>query len=68
MKIYKLTWYLASEERVIEMLITNKETAESKYQDLVKFLRKGCWVGLQEMVENEEHVLDNGAVLHYNDI
>ena len=64
MKIYKLTWYLASEERVIEALITNEETAEDKYQNLVKFLRKGCWVGLQEMVENEEHVLENGAVIH----
>lgn len=68
MKIYKLTWYLAAEERVIEVLITDEGTAESRYQDLVKFLHKGCWVGLQEMVENDEHVLENGEVLHYKDI
>ncbi|WP_289872821.1 hypothetical protein [uncultured Duncaniella sp.] len=68
MKIYKLTWYLAVEERVIEVLITNEETAESRYRELVQSLNKGCWIGLQEMVENDEHVLVNGEVLHYKDI
>ena len=48
MKIYKLTWYLAVEERVIEVLITNEETAESRYRELVQSLNKGCWIGLQE--------------------
>ena len=68
MKIYKLTWYLYTEDQLKETLITDKDTAEARYQDLKKSLCRGCWLSLSELVENEDHILENGEGLHYNDI
>ena len=68
MKIYKLIWYLYTEDQLKESLITDKEVAESRYQDLKKALDRGCWLSLSELVENEDHVLVEGEGLHYNDI
>lgn len=68
MKIYKLTWYLYTEDQLKESLITDKEVAEARYQDLKKALDRGCWLSLSELVENEDHVLVEGEGLHYNDI
>lgn len=68
MKIYKLTWYLYTEDQLKETLITDKDIAEAYYQDLKKALYRGCWLSLSELVENEDHILENGEGLHYNDI
>lgn len=68
MKIYKLIWYLYTEDQLKESLITDKEVAEARYQDLIKALYRGCWLSLSELVENEDHVLEEGEGLHYNDI
>lgn len=68
MKIYKLIWYLYTEDQLKESLITDKEVAEARYQDLIKALYRGCWLSLSELVENEDHVLVEGEGLHYNDI
>mgnify|MGYP001043890924 CR=1 FL=1 len=68
MTIYKLTWFLAVEDRIIEKLITDKEAAEANYNEVKKSLKKGSWIGLQELNEDALHILHNGAVLHYNDI
>ena len=68
MKIYKLIWYLYTEDQLKESLITDKEVAEVRYQDLKKALYRGCWLSLSELVENEVHVLVKGEGLHYNDI
>lgn len=68
MKIYKLTWYLYTEDQLKESLITNKEVAEVRYQGLKKALYRGCWLSLLELVENEDHVLVDCEGLHYNDI
>lgn len=68
MKIYKLIWYLYTEDQLKESLITDKEVAEALYQDLKKALYRGCWLSLSELVENEDHVLEEGEGLHYNDI
>ena len=68
MKIYKLTWYLYTEDQLKETLITVKDIAEARYQDLKKVLYRGCWLSLSELVENEDHVLEEGKGLHYNDI
>lgn len=68
MKIYKLTWYLYTEDQLKETLITDKDIAEARYQDLKKALYRGCWLSLSELVENEYHVLENGEGLHHNDI
>lgn len=68
MKIYKLIWYLYTEDQLKESLITDKEVAEARYQDLKKALYRGCWLFLSELVENEDHVLEEGEGLHYNDI
>lgn len=68
MKIYKLIWYLYTEDQFKEILITDKEAAEKRYQDLKKTLYRGCWLSLSELVENEDHVLEEGEGLHYNDI
>lgn len=68
MKIYKLIWYLYTEDQLKESLITDKEVAEARYQDLKKALYRGCWLSLSELVENEDHELVNGEGLHYSDI
>lgn len=68
MKIYKLTLYLYTEDQLKETLITDKDIAEARYQDLKKALYRGCWLSLSELVENEDHVLEEGKGLHYNDI
>ena len=68
MKIYKLTWYLYTEDQLKETLITDKDIAEARYQDLKNALYHGCWLSLSELVENEDHILENGEGLHYNDI
>ena len=68
MKIYKLIWYLCMEDQLREILITDKDVAEARYQDLKKVLTRGCWLSLSELVENEDHVLVEGEGLHYNDI
>lgn len=68
MKVYRLTWYLEVEDQLKEILITDKEAAEERYQELKKVLYKGCWLSLSELVENEDHVLVEGKGLHYNDI
>lgn len=68
MKIYKLIWYLYTEDQLKETLITDKEVAEARYQDLKKALYRGCWLSLSELVENEDHVLVDGDGIHYSDI
>ena len=68
MKIYKLIWYLYTEDQLKETKIKNKEVTEARYQDLKKALYRGCWLSLSELVENEDHVLEEGEGLHYNDI
>lgn len=68
MKIYKLIWYLYTEDQLKESLITDKEVAEARYQELKKSLYRGCWLSLSELVENEDHKLVEGEGLHYNDI
>ncbi len=68
MKIYKLIWYLYTEDQLKEILITDKEVAEARYQDLKKALYRGCWLSLSELVENEDHELVDSEGLHYNDI
>lgn len=68
MKIYKLIWYLYTEDQLKESLITDKEVAEKRYQELKKSLYLGCWLSLSELVENEDHELVKGEGLHYNDI
>lgn len=60
MKIYKLTWYLYTEDQLKETLITDKDIAEARYQDLKKALYRGCWLSLSELVVNEDHILENG--------
>ena len=68
MKIYKLIWYLYTEEQLKESLINDKEVTEKRYQELKKSLYRGCWLSLSELVENEDHELVKGEGLHYNDI
>lgn len=68
MKIYKLIWYLYKEDQLKETLITDKDVAEVRYQDLKKALYRGCWLSLSELVENEDNVLVEDEGLHYSDI
>lgn len=68
MKLYKLTWYLEIEDQMKEILITDKYDAEVRYYELRHALYHGCWLSLRELVENEEHVLREGDILHYTDI
>lgn len=68
MKIYKLTWYLAFEDQMKIRFITDKDVAEERYQELRKALYRGCWLSLLELVENDNHELEEGEGLHYCDI
>lgn len=68
MKIYKLIWYLGFEDQLKQLLITDREVADERYQELKKALYRGCWLSLLEMVENENYELVDGEGLHYNDI
>lgn len=68
MKIYRLTWYLAFEDQMKLSLITDKNVAEERYQDLRKALYRGCWLSLMELVENDNNELEEGEGLHYCDI
>lgn len=68
MKIYRLAWYLEFEDQLKVLLITDKDVAEGRYQELKEALYKGCWLSLLELVENEYHELVEGKGLHYNDI
>lgn len=68
MKIYKLIWYLGFEGQLKQLLITDREVAEERYQELKEALYRGCWLSLLELVENEDYVLIEGEGLHYNDI
>ena len=68
MKIYKLIWYLYTEDQLKEILITDKGVVEKRYQELKKALYRGCWLSLSELVENEDHELVDGEGLHYNEI
>lgn len=34
MKIYVLTWYLSTEDRVISNIITNKKVCENRYNEI----------------------------------
>lgn len=50
-------WYLYKEDQLKESLITDKEVAEKRYQELKKALYRGCWLSLSELVANEDHIL-----------
>lgn len=65
MKIYKLTWYLAHEECIKKLFITDREIAEQRFYELREILYKGCWISLNEFVENENKELNEGVCLHY---
>lgn len=68
MKIYVLTWYLSTEDRVISNIITNKKVCENRYNELKEILPKYSWISVKEYTENENYELIEGEVLHYNDI
>ena len=67
-RLYKLTWYLVIEEQLKQLLITDKQEAENRYNELKGILPNGCWLSLQELVEDEEHIIREGEELHYNEI
>ena len=68
MKIYVLTWYLSTEDRVISNIITKKKVCEKRYNELKEILPKYSWISVKEYTENENYELIEGEVLHYNDI
>lgn len=65
MTIYKLTWYLAFEECIKTLLITDRVIAKQRFYELREILYKGCWISLNELVENENKELNEGDCLHY---
>lgn len=46
MKIYVLTWYLSTEDRVISNIITNKKVCENRYNELKEILPKYSWISV----------------------
>lgn len=68
LKIYKIQWYIEAENRMKAILVTDKEVAEARYNQLKGSLYTGCWCSMEEMIETDKHELVLGDLLHYNDI
>ena len=67
-KLYLLEWYLTLEGLKKKRLLSDKDVAEQRYQELKGSIRHG-WLSLKELVESDiEEGFAEGEVLHYNDI
>ena len=67
-KLYLLEWYLTLEGQKKRRLLSDKDVAEERYQELKDSIRHG-WLSLKELVESDiEEGFEEGEVLHYNEI
>lgn len=67
-KLYLLEWYLTLEGQKKKRLLSDKDVAEERYQELKDSIRHG-WLSLKELVESDiEEGFEEGEVLHYNEI
>mgnify|MGYP007117052572 FL=1 len=68
LRLFKLSWYLQIEERMIEKWITREDKAIDQYNEVQGALDRGCWICLEEYNEDENNELVRGETLHYCDI
>lgn len=67
--IYRLKWYLEREGMIKSKWMSNRIKAEEAFRELKNALSKGCWVWLDEYVENnEEEGFDYGMEIYSTEI
>ena len=67
-KLYLLEWFSFSDMQKRKALLSDKDVAEERYQELKDSIRYG-WLSLEELVEKDtEKGFEKGEVLHYNDV
>ena len=53
-KFYRLEWFLEREGDLKRRLFSNREVAERNYSKVKSALYEGCWISLDEFVEENE--------------
>ena len=53
-KFYRLEWFLEREGMIKTKWMSNRIKAEEAFSELKNVLGKGCWVSIDEYVENDE--------------
>lgn len=53
-KLYRLEWFLEREGDLKRRLFSNREVAEREYNEVKNALYDGCWISLDEFVEEDE--------------
>ena len=67
--IYRLEWYLEREGMIKTKWMSNRIKAEDAFSELKNVLGKGCWVSLDEYVENDEKEgFDYGMQIYFTEI
>jgi hypothetical protein len=67
--IYRLEWYLEREVTIKTKWMSNRIKAEEAFDELKNVLGKGCWVSLEEFVENDEaEGFDYGMQIYFEEI
>lgn len=64
-KFYRLEWFLEREGDLKRRLFSSREVAERKYNEVKSALNKGCWISLDEFVEEDE---EEGFSDEYNQL
>lgn len=64
-KYYRLEWYLEKEGDLKRRMFSNKEVAERHFSELKNALYAGCWIALDEFVEEDE---EEGFSEEYNTV
>lgn len=66
-KFYRLEWFLEREGDLKRKLFSNKDVAEAQFSELKNALYNGCWISLDEFVEEneEEGFKDEYNQLHF---
>lgn len=63
--IYRLEWYLEREGMIKTRRFSSREVAERHFGELNNVLGKGCWIALDEFVEENE---EEGFKEEYNQL
>lgn len=68
-KIYRLEWYLEREVMIKTKWMSSRIKAEEAFSELKNVLGKGCWLSLDEYVENDEaEGFDYGMQIYFTEI
>lgn len=64
-KFYRLEWFLEKEGQLKTRRFSNRKMAERHFSELKNVLYKGCWISLDEFVEEDE---EEGFSEEYNQL